>query len=587
MSHLPSRRGLAGPYIRKYLWPFLAALACLSVESVCDLMQPTIMARIVDSGVAARDLAVVLRLGLLMLSVAALGAGGATGRNIISSIVSYRFGAQLRADLFRRITSFSFQELDAFDQASLVTRQTNDVTQVQAFVNGVMRFFAKAPILAVGGLVMALLLEPGLSVVLAIAVPLSAALIAVNLVTGFPRFRRMQEGLDGVNSVTREYLGGIRVVKAFGQEKREVRRFAGANGELTAASTFALRVMAFFGPAITLFMNMGIVAVLWIGGFRASAGSLEVGKIIAFINYMTQILFSLNMISGIITSFVRAKASWERVSEILGTRGSEAFPEAIEKRRDEASRRDSVRFDKVSFAYPASHGQLVLEGVSLECQPGRLTAVIGPTGSGKSSLVSLVPRFYEPTHGTVFLGDQDVRQLDLRELRRRIALVPQKTVLFSGTIAENLRWGKEEASDAELEEAARIARAHDFIKGFPEGYGSVLGQGGVNLSGGQKQRLAIARALVRRPDVLILDDCTSSVDAITEAEILGALRGSNAGYTCILITQRISAAAAADCVLVLDDGNPVGLGSHQTLLRECAVYRDICAAQLGRESVDV
>ena len=300
-------KGLAGPYIRRYLWPFLAALACLSVESVCDLMQPTIMARIVDSGVAARDLAVVLRLGLLMLSVAALGAGGATGRNIISSIVSYKFGAQLRTDLFRRITSFSFQELDTFDQASLVTRQTNDVTQVQAFVNGVMRFFAKAPILAAGGLVMALLLEPGLSVVLAIAVPLSAVLIAVNLVTGFPRFRRMQEGLDGVNSVTREYLGGIRVVKAFGQEKREVHRFAGANGELTAASTFALRVMAFFGPAITLFMNMGIVAVLWIGGFRASVGSLEVGKIIAFINYMTQILFSLNMISGIITSFVRAR----------------------------------------------------------------------------------------------------------------------------------------------------------------------------------------------------------------------------------------------------------------------------------------
>jgi len=580
-------KGLAGPYIRRYLWPFLAALACLSVESVCDLMQPTIMARIVDSGVAARDLAVVLRLGLLMLSVAALGAGGATGRNIISSIVSYKFGAQLRTDLFRRITSFSFQELDTFDQASLVTRQTNDVTQVQAFVNGVMRFFAKAPILAAGGLVMALLLEPGLSVVLAIAVPLSAVLIAVNLVTGFPRFRRMQEGLDGVNSVTREYLGGIRVVKAFGQEKREVHRFAGANGELTAASTFALRVMAFFGPAITLFMNMGIVAVLWIGGFRASVGSLEVGKIIAFINYMTQILFSLNMISGIITSFVRAKASWERVSEILGTHGSEAFQEAIEKRRDEAPRRDSVRFDNVSFAYPASHGQLVLEGVSLECQPGLLTAVIGPTGSGKSSLVSLVPRFYEPTHGAVFLGDRDVRELDLRELRRRIALVPQKTVLFTGTIAENLRWGKEEASDAELEEAARIARAHDFITGFPEGYRSVLGQGGVNLSGGQKQRLAIARALVRKPDVLILDDCTSSVDAITEAEILGALRGSSASYTCILITQRISAAAAADRVLVLDDGNPVGLGKHQTLLQECAVYRDICLAQLGRESVDV
>ena len=583
------QQSLAGPYFRKYLWPFLAALACLSVESVCDLLQPTIMARIVDSGVAARDIGIVIRLGLLMLSVAALGAGGATGRNILASVVSYRFGAQLRADLFHRITSYSFQELDAFDTASLITRQTNDVTQVQAFVNGVMRIFAKAPILAVGGLVMAIALEPGLSVVLAIAVPLSAALITVNLVTGFPRFRRMQEGLDGVNSVTREYLGGIRVVKAFGQERREVRRFAEANAELTNASTFALRVMALFGPAISLFMNLGIVAVLWIGGFRVAGSSLQIGKIIAFINYMTQILFSLNMISAIISSFVRAKASWDRVGAILKVQGSEKFEDVPVAVGGTSSGQGgaSVRFNGIFFAYPASHGRLVLEGVDLECTPGQLTAVIGPTGSGKSSLVSLVPRFYEPTRGEVFLGGQDVRELDLRDLRRRIALVPQKTVLFTGTIAENLRWGRDEATDEELVEAARLARAHNFVSGFPEGYRTVLGQGGVNLSGGQKQRLAIARALVRRPDVLILDDCTSSVDAITEAEILGGIRGSAANYTCILITQRISAAAVADTVLVLDDGKPVGLGRHETLMRDCDVYRDICIAQLGREAVDV
>ena len=583
------QQSLAGPYFRKYLWPFLAALACLSVESVCDLLQPTIMARIVDSGVAARDIGIVIRLGLLMLSVAALGAGGATGRNILASVVSYRFGAQLRADLFHRITSYSFQELDTFDTASLITRQTNDVTQVQAFVNGVMRIFAKAPILAVGGLVMAIALEPGLSVVLAIAVPLSAALITVNLVTGFPRFRRMQEGLDGVNSVTREYLGGIRVVKAFGQERREVRRFAEANAELTNASTFALRVMALFGPAISLFMNLGIVAVLWIGGFRVAGSSLQIGKIIAFINYMTQILFSLNMISAIISSFVRAKASWDRVGAILKVQGSEKFEDvpAAVGGTPPGQGGASVRFNGIFFAYPASHGRLVLEGVDLECTPGQLTAVIGPTGSGKSSLVSLVPRFYEPTRGEVFLGGQDVRELDLRDLRRRIALVPQKTVLFTGTIAENLRWGRDEATDEELVEAARLARAHNFVSGFPEGYRTVLGQGGVNLSGGQKQRLAIARALVRRPDVLILDDCTSSVDAITEAEILGGIRGSAANYTCILITQRISAAAAADTVLVLDDGKPVGLGRHETLMRDCDVYRDICIAQLGREAVDV
>jgi ATP-binding cassette, subfamily B, multidrug efflux pump len=591
------RKGLAGPYVRRYIWPFLAALACLSLESVCDLLQPTIMARIVDSGVATRDIAIVLRYGLLMLAVAAVGAGGATGRNILASIVSYRFGAQLRADLFQRITSYSFQELDSFDTASLITRQTNDVTQVQAFVNGVMRIFAKAPILAVGGLIMAIALEPGLSVVLAIAVPISAALIAVNLVTGFPRFRRVQEGLDGVNSVTREYLGGIRVVKAFGQEKREVQRFAGANRDLTAASTFALRVMALFGPAITLFMNLGIVAVLWIGGYRVASSSLQVGKIIAFINYMTQILFSLNMISGIITSFVRAKASWDRVAAVLETPGSESFEDARAAvpppalvgadHRNGVRRGTSVSFNAISFAYPASKGRLVLEGVDLQCEPGRITAIIGPTGSGKSSLAALVPRFYEPTSGAVYLGASNVRELGLRELRQRIALVPQRTVLFTGTIAENLRWGRMDATDADLEEMARLACAQDFISGFPEGYQSMLGQGGVNLSGGQKQRIAIARALVRKPEVLILDDCTSSVDSITEAEILKAIRVSAASYTCILITQRISAAAAADRVLVLDDGKPVGLGRHETLVRDCEVYRDICIAQLGKEAVDV
>jgi ATP-binding cassette subfamily B protein len=573
--------------MRRYLWPFLAAIACLSVESVCDLLQPTIMARIVDSGVAARDLGIVLRFGMIMLAVAAVGAGGATGRNILASVVSYRFGARLRSDLFHRIASYSFQELDQFDTASLITRQTNDVTQVQTFVNGVMRIFAKAPILTVGGLVMAVVLEPGLSVILAVTVPLCATLIVVNLLTGFPRFRRMQEGLDGVNSVTREYLGGIRVVKAFGQEGREVRRFAAANKELTAASTFALRVMAFFGPSIALIMNLGIVAVLWIGGYRVAGSSLQVGKIIAFINYMTQILFSLNMISMIITSFVRAKASWERVGAILGTRGSEEFGKAASVTMPSRARRPSVRFSGISFSYPASSGRLVLEDVDLECEPGRLTAVIGPTGSGKSSLVSLVPRFYEPTRGVVYLGNYDVHQMELRDLRGRIALVPQKTVLFSGTIAENLRWGRSEATDRELEEAARTACAHQFVRNFPEGYQSVLGQGGVNLSGGQKQRLAIARALVRKPEVLILDDCTSSVDSITEAEILGALRDSSVGFTCILITQRISAAAAADRVLVLDEGKPAGIGTHATLLRDCEVYRDICIAQLGREALNV
>jgi len=577
-------KGLASPYVRAYFAPFLAAFACLSVESVCDLLQPTVMARIVDDGVAANDIGLVLRLGLLMLCIAAVGAAGAAGRNIIASIVSYRFGARLRADIFRRVTSFSFSELDAFDPASLITRQTNDVTQVQTLVNGVMRVFAKAPILAVGGLVMASVLEPGLVVVLVVTVPIAAALICINLATGFPRFKRVQEGLDRVNSVAREFLGGIRVVKAFGREKREVGKFAAANAELTGASTFALRIMAFFGPAVSLTVNLGIVAVLWLGGYRVTSGSLQVGKIIAFINYMTQILHALTMITGIFTSFVRAKASWERIGAILCVQGSESLDLSAPSPAAPAPGGAEVRFKGVSFAYPNSRGRLVLEDIELVCRPGSVTAVIGPTGSGKSSLAALVPRFYEPTRGTIFVGGVPSVSLDLQALRSRIALVPQKTVLVSGTIAENLRWGKDNATEAELEAAARIAQAHDFISCFPEGYASLLGQGGVNLSGGQKQRVAIARALVRKPEVLILDDCTGSVDSITEAEIMAGIRGSAPGFTCILITQRISAAAAADAILVLDEGKAVGIGGHESLVRECAVYRDICAAQLGGET---
>ena len=588
-------KGIASPYLRRYAAPALAAVACLSVESISDLLQPTVMARIVDQGVASHDLAIVIRLGLLMLGIAGIGAVGATGRNIIASLVSYRFAADLRGDLYRRITSYSFQELDSFDRASLITRQTNDVSQVQAFVNGMMRIFAKAPIVAVGSLIMAVLLEPGLSLILAIVVPVAAGVIAVNLMTGFRRFQRVQEGLDRVNSVTREYLGGVRVVKAFGREEHEVNRFAGANRELTSASTRALRAISFFGPGISLTVNLGIVAVLWISGIRIGSSTLQVGKTIAFINYMTQILFALGMVSGVFTFFVRARASWTRLTEVLSKPGSEPYEKlsaaAAHSTRAAAAPNAApdapagVQFADVSFWYPSSDERLVVENVSLTCEPGRLTAIIGPTGSGKSTLAALVPRFYDATSGIVLVGGTDVRSVDLRTLRGRIALVPQKTVLFTGTIEDNLRWGRADATREEMEAAARAAAAHDFIAGFPEGYTSVLGQGGVNLSGGQKQRVAIARALIRRPEILILDDCTSSVDSLTEAEILRSIRQSVTGITCILITQRISAAAAADRVLVLDDGRTAGIGTHLELLSSSEVYRDICVAQLGKEAL--
>ena len=565
-------------YIKKYGFVASVSMIFLTVEALCDLLQPTIMSRIIDIGVAQRDLDYVLKTGGLMLLITALGAVAATVRNLLATYVSQNFGAQLRADLFTKVQSLSFDSLNKFDRASLVTRMTNDVNQVQVFVNGMMRIFVKAPLMCIGGLFMATQLNADLAVVLAVVVPIVGLLIFLNLKIGFPFFLKVQQALDKVNGAMREYLSGVRVVKAFNRFDFEVGKFTGANEELQKKSLSATRVMSVFSPAIMLTVNLGIVAVLWLGGLGVEQGSIQVGHIIAFTNYMTQILFSLMMISLVFNMFVRAKASAGRIGEVFAEENRMSWKEAAAGADEAGAETGRIDFENVSFSYAGTNGQPVLKQVSFTCLPGETVGIIGSTGSGKSSLVGLIPRFYDVTEGTIRVDGQDVRDVEPAKLREKMAIVPQKTTLFTGTVLENIRWGKEDAI-----EAARMAQAHEFIAATPEGYQTRVGQGGVNFSGGQKQRLSIARALVKKPDILILDDSTSAVDVATESRIKEALKTYAKGLTCILIAQRITSVMDADKIVVLDNGAVAGIGSHETLLATCQVYQEIFLSQIGRE----
>ncbi|MEH7744828.1 ABC transporter ATP-binding protein [Neobacillus drentensis] len=567
-------------YIKTYWKSFSIAVLFLTFEALSDLLQPTIMAKIIDEGVANRDIHYVLKMGGLMLLITAGGAVAASTRSVVASIVSQNFGTELRSDLFKKIQMLSFKNIDKFDRASLVTRLTNDVTQVQVFVNGLMRIFVKAPLLAIGGLIMATRLNLQLSVVLAVVVPIVALLIIFNLRLGFPRFSRVQKALDRVNSVMREYLSGVRVVKAFNRFDVEVGKFKAVNDDYKQKSISANRLMATFSPLIMLTVNLGIVAVLWIGGNGVDTGDIQVGHIIAFINYMTQILFSLMMISMVFNMFVRAKASAGRINEVF----LQEDPPTWNERQDEPFiEKGRIEFEDVSFSYEGGVGDPVLKNINLTILPGETVGIIGSTGSGKSTLVGLIPRFYDIVSGTIKVDGVDSKLVDPKILREKIAMVPQKNILFTGSVAENIRWGKEDATDAEVVAAATIAGAHDFIEKSPEGYQTRIGQGGVNFSGGQKQRISIARALVKKPEILILDDSTSAVDVATEAKIKEALKKYAKGLTCLLIAQRITSIIDADKIIVLDHGELVGMGTHQDLLKDCRVYQEIYQSQVGKE----
>lgn len=567
-------------YVRKYWKLFSVAVLFLTIEALCDLMQPTIMSKIIDVGVARKNNQYVFQMGGIMLLITAFGAIAASTRSILASTVSQNFGAELRSDLFRKIQGLSFTSMDKFDRASLITRLTNDVTQVQVFVNGMMRIFVKSPLLAIGGLVMASRLNLQLSVVLVVVVPIVALLIVMNMKLGFPLFIKVQGALDRVNGVMREYLSGVRVVKAFNRFDFEINKFNDANENSKNRSVSAIRLMSVFSPAIMLTVNLGIVAVLWLGGIGVSNGNMQVGHIIAFTNYMTQILFSLMMISMVFNMFVRAKASVGRIGEVFLEEDHVTWQENQWRASKEKGRID---FAHVTFSYEGNTNDAVLKDINLTILPGETVGIIGSTGSGKSTLVNLIPRFYDIRSGVIKVNGEDIQKINPKDLREKIAVVPQKNILFSGTVAENIRWGNENATMEEVEKAALMAGAHDFISASPEGYHTRIGQGGVNFSGGQKQRISIARALVKNPEILILDDSTSAVDVATEARIKESLKQYAKGLTCLLIAQRITSVIDADKIVVLDHGEIVGVGRHEELIESCRVYQEIFQSQIGKE----
>lgn len=570
-------------YLIKYRKPFFLALSVLILETLGDLIQPIIMSKIVDTGIKNGDINYVLKLGGLMLLLTFVGLLFASTRNIISTKASQGFGADLREDLYIKIQRFSLDNVNEFQDASLITRLTNDVNHMQNFSHGMMRVFVKAPVMGIGAIIMSFILNPKMGFILLALVPIVGIITYFNFKLSYPLFKKMQKALDKVNGIMGEYLAGIRVVKAFNRFDYEEERFEKVNENLKNTTLKGMRTIAIFGPLISLCVNMGVVLVLWFGGYSVNMGNMEAGKIMALINYLTQLLFALVMMSRILNMFIRAKASAERVGEVFAAENTIV---EMDKPISNVEIKEKIEFENVYFQYKG-HCQPILEDINFSLEKGETLGIIGSTGSGKSTLINLIPRFYDPIKGSIKIDGIDIKDMKIEELRDKIAMVPQKTLLFTGTIKDNIKWGNELATDEEIIEAAKIAEAHSFITSFKEGYNTYLGQGGVNLSGGQKQRISIARALIKKPSILILDDSTSAVDMITERKIREGLKRYSKDTTVILIAQRITSIMDADRILVMDKGRIVNKGNHNELMNTSEIYQDIYYSQIGKEDIVV
>ncbi|WP_194542158.1 ABC transporter ATP-binding protein [Paenibacillus sp. JZ16] len=567
-------------YLRPHWAAALLAPLLMLLEVAMDLLQPILMASIIDQGVMQNDTAHILHTGLIMLGAAAIGLLGGLGCTIYSSIASQRFGADLRRDLFLKVQTLSFRNLDDVSTGSLITRLTSDIVQIQTMVQMLLRIFVRSPLLAIGSMIMAVIISPKLAIILAIAVPLLFVVMFFLIRATLPLFATVQKKLDKVNTVLKENFAGIRVSKAFVRAGYEKDRFHQANTDFTQVSVKTQRIVALNMPILTMILNISIVIVLWLGGKNAIDGSFEVGSLVAFINYVTQVLFSVSSVAMMLVRISTAKVSADRIQEVMHTESEIANADhpAVN-----AYKQGEIEFDQVTFSYKPGIQKPVLHHVSFKVRPGQTVAIMGATGSGKTSLVSLLPRLYDVTSGRIFIDGTDVRQFDLSALRERIGIVLQESILFTGTIRDNIRYGKADASDEEVIAAAKAAQAHEFISSMPEGYDTMLGQRGVNLSGGQKQRISIARALLLRPAILILDDSTSAIDMGTESRLQKELARLMKGRTCLMIAQRISSVIDADRILVLDDGELVAEGTHSELLASCELYQDIYQSQFGKE----
>ncbi len=555
----------------------IGAPLLMFMEVMMDLQQPALMSDIVDIGIQNGDLHYILTTGLKMLGCALVGLIGGAGCTVLSSIASIRLAKELRADLFAKVETFSFKEVDKFKTASLITRLTNDVEQVQNMAMMAMRMLVRAPVTCIGGIVMAISINRRLSLILAVAMPIMLIAMYFIVTRAFPLFRVVQGKIDNMNNVMRENLLGIRVTKAFVSEKRQLERFDISNEDLLRTSVRASRITVILWPVINIVVNACIIAVFWFGGKMVMVGDLEIGKIMAFISYITQILASLTMSVMFIMFFTRAKVSVDRINEVLGTNTS-----IFDAADAQPVTGTDIEFRHVSFRYNEG-SEDVLHDLSFHIHEGESIGIIGATGCGKSSLVNLIPRLYDPTEGEILLGGTNLKKLRLHDIRAHIGMVLQESILFSGKISDIFRFGKEDLTQEEMEKAASDAQALDFIREKEDGFEGVVEQRGKNFSGGQKQRLSIARTLARRPDILILDDATSAVDLATEAKLQRAIRSREGSCTLIVIAQRISAVMNFDRIFVLDNGTIVDSGSHKELISRCEIYRSIAASQLGEE----
>ena len=568
-------------YVKPYWKYFVLGPLCMIVEVVGEIVMPKLYSQILNVGVETYNVGYIVVTCLLMILTAVLMMGGGVGGAWFGAKAAVNFASDLRKDVYGKVQAFSFANIDKYSTGSLVTRLTNDITQLQNFVNMMLRMFLRAPGMLIGALIMAIAMNPQLARVLAVTIPVILIVEFVVIRTGFPRFTIMQEKIDHLNSRIQESLTNIRVVKSFVREDREDQKFREANGALKDAALRALNVVIFMLPLMMLLMNFTSLAVVWFGGKQVIAGDMPVGDFSAFLTYITQILMSLMMLSMLFMNSSRALASSRRVKEVMQEKIDLSDENAAHK--DARVQRGEIEFRHVSFRYYKNSEHRVLSDINLKIGAGETVGIIGSTGCGKTTLVSMIPRLYDVDEGQVLVDGIDVKDYSLVHLREGVGMVLQKNVLFSGTIADNLRWGDENATEEEMTEAARSAQADGFIRAFAKGYETELDQGGTNVSGGQKQRLCIARALLKHPRILILDDSTSAVDTATEASIRQAFRNELKDSTKLIIAQRISSVQEADMIVVMDDGAITGVGTHDQLLATNKAYQEIYRSQVKED----
>jgi ATP-binding cassette subfamily B protein len=590
------------PYLKPYRFSVFLIVVFIFLQSLLNLYLPQLMAHIVDQGVFTENIGYIWRVGGLMLIVSIAAVVFSVAAGFLSSRTAARFSKVLRGNLFSHVETFSLHEFDEFGTASLITRATNDITQVQQMVTMMLRMMIMAPLNFIGGVIMAFYTNAHLSLVVVVLIPIIALIIWAIFSKAAALFKAMQQKIDVLNRVLRENLTGIRVVRSFNRTDYELDRFDRANFDLTNTTTRAQKIMAGLMPILMLVMNVSTLAIIWFGGIRINNEQMQVGSLIAFTQYVLQLLFSIMMVSTMFFMIPRASAAANRIFEVLRTtpeirdldQSSDSFKREDTPHIEEDSKEDpalaadeergKVEFRNVSFSYPGAE-KPALEDISFTAEPGQVTAIIGGTGSGKSTMVSLISRFYDVTEGSVLVDGVDVREYPQVDLRSKIGLVPQRAILFTGSIADNVRFGKEDATDDEIRHAVEIAQASEFISEMKDGFESLIDQGGTNVSGGQKQRLSIARALVRQSQIYIFDDSFSALDFKTDAKLRSALKEHVSGSTVIIVAQRVTTVMDADLIVVLEEGRISGAGTHRQLLEDCPVYREIVASQLSEEEI--